>query len=176
MLDEAKRGTATATTLYDYYQGYLNDPTITPHLQPVPDAGVRFAKRWGMAVAVGDLHRVIERARSLGGRVVLGGHSLGGGVVTAYASWNFAGRPGADQLEGLVYIDGGSFGEAESAAAARAALTKLNAQGTSPWDAFGGIPAPYAGLISTVGSLSALIAPAAPSLGQSSGLLRRNSG
>jgi hypothetical protein len=171
VLDEAKRGTASATTLYDYYQGYLSDPSITPHMQPVPDASVPFAKKWGMAVAVGDLHRVIERARSLGGRVVLGGHSLGGGVVTAYATWNFAGKPGADQLSGLVYIDGGSFGAAESAAAARAALTQLNAPGTSPWDAFGGIPAPFAGLYSMVGSLSALIAPQAPSLGQSSGLL-----
>ena len=171
VLDEAKRGRASATTLYDYYQGYLSDPSITAHVQPVPDASVPFAKRWGMAVAVGDLHRVIERARSLGGRVVLGGHSLGGGVVTAYATWNFAGKPGADQLRGLVYIDGGSFGAAESAAAARAALTQLNAPGTSPWDVFGGIPAPFAGLYSMVGSLSALIAPGAPSLGQSSGLL-----
>jgi hypothetical protein len=171
VLDEAKRGTASATKLYDYYQGYLSDPSITSHMQPIPDASVPFAKRWGMAVAVGDLHRVIDRARSLGGRVVLGGHSLGGAVVTAYATWNFAGKPGADQLGGLVYIDGGSFGAAESAADARAALTALNAPGTSPWDAFGGIPAPLAGLYSMVGSLSALIAPQAPSLGQSSGLL-----
>ena len=171
VLDEAKRGTASATKLYNYYLGYLSDPSITPHVQPVPDASVPFAKRWGMAVAVGDLHHVIERARSLGGRVVLGGHSLGGGVVTAYATWNFAGRPGADQLAGLVYIDGGSFGTAESAAAARAALTGLNSPASSPWDAFGGIPAPYAGLFSSVGALAALIAPGAPSQGQSSGLL-----
>src|ERR1700722_19879410 len=127
VLDEAKRGTASVTKLYDYYLGYLLDPSITSHIQPVPDASVSFAKRWGVAVAVGDLHRVIERARALGGRVVLGGHSLGGGVVTAYATWNFAGKPGADQLSGLVYIDGGSFGAAESAAAAHAALNGLNA-------------------------------------------------
>ena len=171
VLQEAKRGTASVTKLYDYYLGYLNDPAITSHIQPVPDAGVPFAKRWGMAVAVGDLHRVIERARSLGGRVVLGGHSLGGGVVTAYATWDFAGRPGADQLDGLVYIDGGSFGTAESAAAARTAVDGLNAPGTSPWDAFGGIPAPYAGLFSSVGAAAALTAPRAPSLGQSTGLL-----
>jgi pimeloyl-ACP methyl ester carboxylesterase len=171
VLDAAKRGTASVTKLYDYYLGYLKDPSITSHIQPVPDASVAFAKRWGMAVAVGDLHRVIERAQSLGGRVVLGGHSLGGGVVTAYATWNFAGKPGADQLSGLVYIDGGSFGTPESAAAARAALNGLNSPGTSPWDAFGGIPAPYAGLFSSVGAQAGLIAPRAPSLGQSSGLL-----
>jgi hypothetical protein len=171
VLDEAKRGAASVTTLYDYYQGFLTDPAITSHIQPVPDESVPFAKRWGMAVAVGDLHRVIERARALGGRVVLGGHSLGGGVVTAYATWNFAGKPGADQLSGLVYIDGGSFGTAQSAAAARAALTELNVPGTSPWDAFRGIPAPYAGVYSSVGATAALIAPGAPSLGHSSGLL-----
>ena len=64
---------------------------------------------------------VITAARRLGGEVVLGGHSLGGGVVTAYATWDFAGRPGADQLAGLVYIDGGSFGHARARRLARAA-------------------------------------------------------
>jgi len=171
VLDEAKRGTATVTQLYDYYLGYLNDPSITSHIQPIPDASVAFAKRWGMSVAVGDLHAVIGRARALGGRVVLGGHSLGGGVVTAYATWSFDGRPGADQLSGLVYIDGGSFGKPESAAAARNALATLRSPGTSPWEPFGGIPAPDAGLLSSVGAMAALIAPRAPSLAQSSGLL-----
>jgi hypothetical protein len=171
MLDRAKRGRATATQLFDYYLGYLQDPSISPHIEPVANASVTFAKRWGMAVAVGDLHRVIARARALGGRVVLGGHSLGGGVVTAYASWSFAGRPGADGLAGLLYIDGGSFGKPESAPAARRAIADLNAPTASPWDAFGGIPAPYAGLFSSVGATAALTAPNARSLGQSSGLL-----
>jgi hypothetical protein len=171
VLDRAKRGAASVTQLFDYYLGYLKDPSITRHIEPVPNASVKFAKRWGMAVAVGDLHRVIERARSLGGRVVLGGHSLGGGVVTAYATWSFGGKPGADGLGGLVYIDGGSFGKPESASAARHALASLDAASASPWDAFGGIPAPYAGLFSSVGATAALIAPRARSLGQSSGLL-----
>ncbi|HEX5195431.1 MAG TPA: hypothetical protein VFW09_21750 [Solirubrobacteraceae bacterium] len=171
LLDRAKRGRATAVQLFDYYLGYLQDPSITRHVEPVPNARVTFAKRWGMAVAVGDLHRVIERARALGGRVVLGGHSLGGGVVTAYASWSFGGRPGADGLAGLLYIDGGSFGNPESASAARRALAALNAAAASPWDAFGGIPAPYTGLFSSVGAIGALTAPGERSLGQSSGLL-----
>ncbi len=47
-----------------------------------------------MNVAVEDLHRVIEAAKALHGSVVLGGHSLGGSVVTAYATWNFNGKPG----------------------------------------------------------------------------------
>ena len=47
-----------------------------------------------MNVAVEDLHRVIAAAKTLGGKVVLGGHSLGGSVVTAYATWDFGGRRG----------------------------------------------------------------------------------
>jgi hypothetical protein len=30
-------------------------------------------------------------------------------VVSAYATWDFGGRAGADDLAGLVYIDGGSL-------------------------------------------------------------------
>ena len=54
-----------------------------------------------MNVAVQDLHVVIGAAKKLGGKVVLGGHSLGGSVVTAYATWDFGGHAGADQLAGL---------------------------------------------------------------------------
>ena len=39
---------------------------------------------------------------------MLGGHSLGGSITTAYATWDFGGRPGARGLSGLVFIDGGS--------------------------------------------------------------------
>jgi hypothetical protein len=131
---------------------------------------VAFAKRWGMSVAVGDLHRVIAAARRLGGNVVLGGHSLGGAVVTAYATWNFHGRSGARDLAGLVYIDGGSP-PAISAATARSELRGLGSSGTSPWLTFGGIPAPFAGLSSATGASAALIDPNSRSLGQSSGLL-----
>ncbi|MGH2888050.1 MAG: hypothetical protein ACRDNJ_00325 [Solirubrobacteraceae bacterium] len=169
-LDAAKAGRANATQLFDYYLGWLKDSSIEPHFRMIDDASVRFAKRWGMAVAVGDLHRVIAAAHRRGGRVALGGHSLGGSVVTAYATWDFGGRPGADGLAGLVYIDGGSFGT-ETAAAARAALAKLDAPASSPWLVFGGIPAPFAGLYNATGSEAALLDPNAPSLGQSSGLL-----
>lgn len=170
MLDRAKQGRATPAQLFDYYLGYLKDPAITPHFMGINSGDVGFAKRWGMTVAVGDLRRVIGLASRRGGKVVLGGHSLGGGVVTAYVSWDFGGRPGADGLAGLVYIDGGSFGQ-ESAAAARTALTALSAPTASPWEPFGGIVAPYAGIYNATGSTAALIAPNAPSLGQQSGLL-----
>jgi hypothetical protein len=171
MLQRAKSGKANPAQLFNYYLGWLNNPGIKRHFHFVSNARVQFAKRWGLAVAVGDLHRVIGAARRLGGKVVLGGHSLGGGVVTAYATWNFAGRPGADQLAGLVYIDGGTFGRAEPATAAKATLAELNFRPTPPWLSFGGIAAPFAGLYSATGSTAALIDPNARSLGQQSGLL-----
>jgi hypothetical protein len=171
VLDAAKRGQATATQVFDYYLGWIIPGAYSgPHVQPIANARVRFAKRWGMQVAVEDLHRVIAAARRRGGRVVLGGHSLGGAVITAYATWDFGGRPGADDLAGLVYIDGGSL-PAESARAARSALRALNSSESSPWLTFGGIPAPFAGLFSATGSLAALIDPDSQSVGQSSGLL-----
>jgi pimeloyl-ACP methyl ester carboxylesterase len=162
MLNRAKAGRATVNELFGFYLGHLTDPSITRHIAPVPDSTVGFARGWGLNVAIADLHTVIGAARKLRGNVVLGGHSLGGSVVTAYATWNFAGRPGANQLAGLVYDDGGSFAAPESAASARAALQRL-AVGT-PWLAFSGVPAPYLGLFSAVGSTVALLAPNQASL------------
>ena len=96
VLNLSKQGKATATQLYDYYLGYLKDPSVKQHYQSIPNSTVEFAKQWGMNVAVQDLHAVIDAAKRLGGRVVLGGHSLGGSVVTAYATWDFNGHAGAE--------------------------------------------------------------------------------
>jgi pimeloyl-ACP methyl ester carboxylesterase len=171
VLDLAKEGLATSTQLFDYYLGWL-DPAlgVGSHIQLIPDSKVTFAKQWGMRVAVEDLHHVIDAAQRLGGKVVLGGHSLGGAVVTAYATWNFHGSAGARRLAGLVYIDGGSL-PAVSASTARSELRGLDSSGSSPWLTFGGIPAPFAGLFSATGATAALIDPDSASLGQSSGLL-----
>jgi pimeloyl-ACP methyl ester carboxylesterase len=133
----------------------------------IPDSTVEFAKQWGLNVAIEDLHTVIKAAKKLGGRVILGGHSLGGSVVTAYATWNFNGRAGANDLAGLVYDDGAS-GPAESQQAAQAALQTLNAPTQTPWLSFGGINAPFAGLFNASGSLGALTDPNMPSLGRHS--------
>ncbi|HXQ44825.1 MAG TPA: alpha/beta hydrolase [Acidimicrobiales bacterium] len=165
-----KEGKATATQLFDYYLGYLNNKSVTTHFQTIPTSTVEFAKQWGMKVAVEDLHRVIKAAAKLGGKVVLGGHSLGGAVVTAYATWNFKGRAGADALAGLVYIDGGSL-SAVTQQTATQELHALDLPGATPWLAFGGIAPPYAGLFNATGSAAALLDPDDPSLGQTSGLL-----
>src|SRR5215213_7169614 len=131
MLDRAKAGTATPRQLFDYYLGYLDDPGVSPHFRLIGDDEVGFAREWGMRTEVDDLRRVVRRAARRGGKVVLGGHSLGGSITTAYATWDFAGRPGARDLSGLVYIDGGSGRAAMSAKRAEASLTELRSG--SPW-------------------------------------------
>jgi len=166
-----KQHKATATQLFDYYLGYINNKSITDHVVNVAASTVEFAKQWGMNVAVQDLHVVIGAAKKLGGKVVLGGHSLGGSVVTAYATWDFKGQAGADDLAGLVYIDGGSDSTPESTQTATQQLQALDAPSATPWLAFGGIAAPFAGLFEATGSAAALLDPNAPSLGQTSGLL-----
>ncbi|WP_426572124.1 hypothetical protein [Aquihabitans sp. McL0605] len=173
-LNAYKAGDITSTELYDYYLGYLKDDSVTDHFKSIPDKTVEFAKQWGLNVAIEDLHVVIDQAAKAGGKVVLGGHSLGGSVVTAYATWDFDGKPGADQLDGLVYIDGGSRPTGATKAEATKALAGLNADTASPWLSFGGITAPYAGLFNSTGSLTALHDPDTKSLGQASGLLPTN--
>jgi hypothetical protein len=169
VLDAAKAGRATTRDVFDYYLGWVKDQTITTHFQSIPDAQVTYAKRWGMHTAVEDLRRVVLRAKRLGGQVIVGGHSLGGTITTAYATWDFRGKAGADGLAGLVFIDGGSSRTPSTRAAATKSLAELDAG--SPWLQFGGIPSPYAGLFNSTGALSVLLDPRGPSLAQASGLL-----
>jgi pimeloyl-ACP methyl ester carboxylesterase len=150
VVNQAKEGEVTEQQLFDYYLGYITDPSITPHYEPVADASVPFAKQWGMEVAVEDARRVVQKAKRRGGKVVLGGHSLGGSITTAYATWDFNGKPGAKGLSGLVYIDGGSSPTPITIEEAEEDLDELDAG--SPWLTFGGIPPPFAGLFNVVGS------------------------
>ena len=170
MLNRAKRGQATGRQLFDYYLGWLTDDSVKSHFQFIPDADVAYARRWGMRVEIEDLRRVVKAAERAGRRVVLGGHSLGGTITTAYATWNFGGRPGARGLDGLVFIDGGSGPTPISEAEARQRLSDF-ASAPSPWLTFGGIAAPFAGLFNSAGALGVLIDPDSPSLGQAWPLL-----
>ena len=170
-LDAFKQGTADPQQLFDYYLGYLKNPAVKQHFEIISPPSVAFAKQWGMNVAVQDLRVVINAATTLGGKVVLGGHSLGGSVVTAYATWDFGGTAGAFGLAGLAYIDGSSSPTPVDAATATMALQSLDADSASPWLSFGGIGAPYAGVFNATGSLAALKNPDEASLGQASGLL-----
>jgi pimeloyl-ACP methyl ester carboxylesterase len=161
-LRKIKKGTVTPEEFFNYYLGWLANGTITTHVHEVEESKVPFARDWGMDVAVEDLHVVVDAAKELGGKVVLGGHSLGGSVVTAYATWDFAGKPGAEGLSGLVYDDGGSSPIPVSATEAEESIAKL--AGKTPWLAFGGIPAPLLGLFGMVGATLAHVAPNEPAL------------
>jgi pimeloyl-ACP methyl ester carboxylesterase len=171
VLDRYLAGQATAQQALDYYLGWLANPLITDHFQPVPDSSVPFAREWGMNVAVEDLRRVVKAAGRHGRTVVLGGHSLGGSITTAYATWDFNGKPGAKGLSGLVFIDGGSLGGAPPTPEdAQASLDSL--QSSSPWLDVVGLGLPWtAGVFNALGSSAAMIEPTAPSIASSFPLL-----
>jgi pimeloyl-ACP methyl ester carboxylesterase len=171
-LDAVKRATLTQQQFFDYYLGWLVNPAITDHFRPVPDSAVPFARGWGMNVEIEDLHRVIRGAAQHGRRVVLGGHSLGGSITTAYAAWDFGGRPGAADLDGLMYIDGGSNPAPITPEQASQSLASL--QNGTPWLAFGGIAAPFLGLFSATGAAAARLEPNGPSRAQTFPLLPDN--
>ena len=172
VIDQFKAGKATEERLFDYYLGYLTKPSVTDHARMIPDAEVPFARQWGMRVEIEDLRRVVKAAKRLRGKVVVGGHSLGGSITTAYATWDFDGTPGANGLSGLVYDDGGSSPTPVTTEEAEQSLQELRAG--SPWLAFGGIPAPFAGLFNVVASTGVLKNPNGTSELQTWSLLPAN--
>src|SRR4051795_13617511 len=46
---DALAGTVTPKAMFDYYAGWIADPTITPHYQPPDPAKLGFAADWGCA-------------------------------------------------------------------------------------------------------------------------------
>jgi triacylglycerol esterase/lipase EstA (alpha/beta hydrolase family) len=167
VLDQVKAGAATGQQLFDYYLGWIGANTTAPRFTPKTDAETAYARDWGMAVAVGDLHNVIRLARKGGRSVALGGHSLGGSIIDAYATWDFDGKAGGEDLNGLVFIDGGSAaGTAITPEQAQESLTALST--TSPFLDLTGMGLPWsAGVFNAVGSTTTLKEPNAPSLLQS---------
>ena len=152
-----KQGKVSPTDFFNYYLGYIGNSSVTNHINNVPDSAVPFARQWGMNTEINDLRVVVKAAAKRGRNVAMGGHSLGGTITTAYATWDFNGRPGARDLSGLVLIDGASNPTPVTADQAQTSLNDL--QTSSPWISFGGIPAPLAGLFGTVGSASAKASP-----------------
>jgi hypothetical protein len=162
MLNRYKAGKATPQQLFDYYLRFTTDSSIKHHVRLIPDSEVGYAREWGMRTEVEDLARVVRLAKRHGRTVVVGGHSLGGSITSAYATWDFGGKPGARGLAGLVFIDGGSSPTAITADQANQSLQDL--RNASPWLAFGGFPAPFAGLFNVVGSGAVERRPQAPAL------------
>jgi pimeloyl-ACP methyl ester carboxylesterase len=171
-LNLLKQGKVSTTDFFNYYLGYLSNSSITNHVNNVPDSAVPFARQWGMNTEINDLRVVVKAAGKRGRNVAMGGHSLGGSIATAYATWDFNGRPGGRDLSGLVLIDGASSPTAVTADQAQTSLNNL--QTSSPWLSFGGIPAPLAGLFGTVGSAAAKASPHSLSVFQGWPLLPSN--
>jgi hypothetical protein len=74
-----------------------------------PAADVSYMSEWGLATHVDDVRAVLALvpAAARRGHVVLLGHSLSGSFVEAFAAWRFTdGTRGAEQVAGLVLIDG----------------------------------------------------------------------
>jgi pimeloyl-ACP methyl ester carboxylesterase len=157
-----KKGKVSSTDLFNYYLGWIGNPSITNHYNFVPDSAVPFARQWGMNTEIQDLRLVVKAAARKGRNVAMGGHSLGGSITTAYATWDFNGRPGGRDLSGLVLIDGASSPMPVTADQATTSLNNL--QTSSPWLAFGGIQAPLAGLFGMVGSALTKADPSSPSV------------
>ncbi len=163
VLDQVLARRRPLADLFPYYLDWITNSAITPHFEPVADAAVPFARQWGMKVAIGDLRNVIKAARKGGNRVVLGGHSLGGSITVAYATWDFNDHAGADDLAGLVLIDGGSGGAPVKRAEAKKQLRDLDT--TSPFVDLTGLGLPWsAGVFNIVGSTLARLDPDAPSV------------
>ena len=169
---DALAGRITVQQAFDYYLGWLTNPAIQPHYQPLDPAKFAFAKQWGLSLAMQDVRRVVLSAKRQGKHVILGGHSLGASMTVAYASWDFDGHAGYQDLDGLVLIDGGLLGSFSTPdlAATKKAIKALDTNG--PFVDLLGLKLPWAaGVFAESGAVAALMEPTAPSTAQSFPLL-----
>ena len=140
MLDDVRAGRAPVGDLFPYYLGWLGG-SVAEHFTPPSDAETAPAREWGMRVAVGDLRHVVRAARRGGRKVVLGlTRSAVRSPPRTRAGTSGAGA-GARELDGLVFIDGGSSRAALDAAQAREQLAAL--QTGSPFNDLVGLGLPW---------------------------------
>ena len=160
--DRFTKGQATAQQVRDYYLGWINDPQKQPRFTPPDPKGMGFAASWGLPTHLGDLRKVILAAKRQGKRVILGGHSLGASTTAIYATWDFNGRPGYKDVDGLVLIDGGALGtfsRVKTVSEARKQIEKLKEQ---PFADLFGLGLPWAaGVFLSLGGTYATEAPTA---------------
>lgn len=106
---------------YDYYiTNFDQEGSFVPRNPMDYD----FVGYWGIEVHLRDLHAIITHARTITDTVVLGGHSLGGSIVSLYSAFDFSDDPnftvpGYQFIDGLFLLDGalgrtGGFGRASS--------------------------------------------------------------
>jgi pimeloyl-ACP methyl ester carboxylesterase len=164
MFERADRGEVSLQQMFDYYLGWLDGATPPSQYHFLDASQYGFAREWGMEVALNDARAVVLAARKHGRRqVVLGGHSLGASLTAAYAAWDFNGRPGYKDIDGMVLIDGGLLGSFDSFDLAQAQQQIASLSNGNPFlDLLGlGIPE-IAGLFAEIGGIYAERAPAEP--------------
>lgn len=162
--------TGEPAAAYRYYFERLALGTQT--FDPNRATTVPGAARWGLALALRDLRAVVQRARSGGRKVLLGGHSLGAATAAAYAAWDFAGTPGHRDLAGLVLIDGGALGAFGFPTLARTNAELARLKPSQPFEDRLGIGVPWVyGVFAQLAAWYALWAPDAPSAIAASPLL-----
>lgn len=168
----ALAGRTTPQAALDYYVGWLADPARTPRFAPPDPQDVAFAREWGLRVQVEDLRRVVRAAGRGGRRVLLGGHSLGASVAVAYATWDFGGRPGHRDLDGLVLVDGGLLGTFDDVADVAEARRRLAEVREQPFLDLLGLGLPWAaGVLAETAAVAARMDPTGPSILQAFPLL-----
>ena len=172
MFEDALAGRASADEAFDYYLGWLLDPSLQPHYQPLDEAQFGFVREWGLEVAIRDLHQVVANANKRGREVVLGGHSLGASTAVAYAAWDFGRRPGYRDVDGLALIDGGLLGTFNGSNRIEAEQDLAELEQGSPFTDLLGIGLPWtAGVFVEAGGVYAKLDPTGPSAVQQFPLL-----
>ena len=161
MFERGLKGRATLQQVRDYYLGWITNRSIQPHFTPPSNESVRFAAEWGLPTAIGDLRRVVRAANRGGRRVILGGHSLGASMAAIYATWDFGGRPGARDVDGLVLIDGGALGTFDDTDSVEDVRERAGEIREKPFADAVGLGLPWAqGIFAGIGGLYAHRAPA----------------
>ena len=113
VFEQLDAGDVTLQEAFDHYLGWLTNGNQPPdHYTFLNAANHPYARDWGMKTALNDARAVVKEARGpkKKTKVWLGGHSLGASLTAAYAAWDFDGKPGFKDVEGLVLIDGGLMG------------------------------------------------------------------
>jgi pimeloyl-ACP methyl ester carboxylesterase len=153
-------GNASLPNAFDYYLGWVANPSVQPHFQPLDESTVPFAREWGLKVELNDVHKVVRAASKHGRKVILGGHSLGASSALAYATWDFNGKPGYKGLDGVVLIDGGLLGSFDAYNLQQAQQAVQDLSSSSPFLDVLGLNLPWAaGVFAETGGMFAKLAP-----------------
>ena len=100
------------------YEYYIENYAQADGFKPLAPSSLDFMRRWTLEVHLEDLHRVVKEANERFDTVHLGGHSLGGSMVSYYAAYKVAeDQTGQEFVDSLVLIDGalgrtGGYGRA----------------------------------------------------------------